>query len=195
MKKKTEISELNNDSLLWVVNNANKYDIASIREVVDELNKRGIEYKKIDSYSIRLTNAEKATPAFLLRFIEYVIDSIIITAIYFVLYSLLLRIDSYILFYYLMEISAFGIPFCYYFLLESFWGRTFGKLLSGLKVVDIDGNKPSIGSIAIRSLCRLIPIEPFSFFYNQWVVGPRMAGHWHDNLSKTYVVSIKKLSK
>ena len=194
MKKRADISELNNDALLWVINNASKFDIASIREVVEELNKREIEHN-INTDSIRLTSAEKATPSLLLRFIEYVIDSIIVTTIYLVLYFLLLRIDSFILFYFLMEVLVIGIPFCYYFLLESFLGRTFGKLLLGLKVVDIDGNKPSIGSIAIRSLCRLIPIEPFSFFYNQWIVGPRMAGHWHDNISKTYVVSIKKLSK
>lgn len=191
MKERADISELNNDALLWVVNNASKFDIASIREAVEELNKRGIEHK-IKSDSIRLTNAEKATPSFFLRFLEYAIDSIIVTIVCIALIEFLLQnIESY----FLMETFSVGIPFCYYFLLESIWGRTLGKLLLGLKVVDIDGKKPTVGAIAIRSLCRFIPIEPFSFLYNQWVVGPRMAGHWHDNISKTYVASIKKLSK
>ena len=69
----------------------------------------------------------------------------------------------------------------YYFFMESATGQTLGKMVTGTKVVDENGNKPALGSIFVRCLCRLIPFEQFSFF------GPKTIG-WHDSLSKTYVV-------
>lgn len=72
----------------------------------------------------------------------------------------------------------------FYFILESTSQRTIGKLITQTKVVLENGEKPSIETIIIRSLCRVIPFEPFSFFGNI----PR---GWHDTISKTYVVDIK----
>lgn len=72
--------------------------------------------------------------------------------------------------------------FCYYVLFEGIWGRTPGKFVCGTVVVSKDGTKPTLGRIALRTVCRLIPFEPFSFF------GER---GWHDSLSDTYVVSAR----
>jgi uncharacterized RDD family membrane protein YckC len=72
----------------------------------------------------------------------------------------------------------------FYFILESTSQRTIGKLITQTKVVLENGEKPSLETIIIRSLCRIIPFEPFSFFGNI----PR---GWHDTISKTYVVDIK----
>jgi len=69
----------------------------------------------------------------------------------------------------------------YYFFLESAFGKSVGKMITGTKVVNAWGEQPDLGSIALRSVCRLIPFEAFSFF------GPKTIG-WHDSLSKTYVV-------
>ncbi len=71
-----------------------------------------------------------------------------------------------------------------YFILESISQRTIGKLITQTKVVLENGEKPPPETIIIRSLCRVIPFEPFSFLGNI----PR---GWHDTLSKTYVVDIK----
>lgn len=74
----------------------------------------------------------------------------------------------------------------YYNVFEIFFGTTIGKLFTKTVVVDIYGEKPNANAILIRSLCRLIPFEVFSFF------GTPCVG-WHDSLSKTYVVNKEEL--
>ncbi|MBK9490844.1 MAG: RDD family protein [Haliscomenobacter sp.] len=70
----------------------------------------------------------------------------------------------------------------YYWLLESRWGITVGKFITGCKLVDENYQNPSIDTVFIRTICRLIP-SPW------WLDRPM-----HDQLSKTFVVSRKKLS-
>jgi uncharacterized RDD family membrane protein YckC len=74
----------------------------------------------------------------------------------------------------------------YYNVFEIFFGTTIGKLFTKTVVVDVYGEKPNTNAILIRSLCRLIPFEMFSFF------GTPCIG-WHDSLSKTYVVNKEEL--
>ncbi len=74
----------------------------------------------------------------------------------------------------------------YYFSLESLFGRTIGKVVTGSIVVDENGIKPGFKIICIRTLCRLIPFEAFSFL-------SKSARFWHDSFSKTYVVEKKDL--
>ena len=71
--------------------------------------------------------------------------------------------------------------FFYYFILESLFGKTLGKVLTRTRVVDSCGDRPASNRIAARTISRLIPFEPFSFFGKE----PR---GWHDSLSKTWVV-------
>lgn len=84
-------------------------------------------------------------------------------------------------FNFLIAIVAFIL---YYTLSEFIAGRTVGKLITGTKVVDENGNKPSFRTALIRTLCRLIPFEAFSFF------GDEPIG-WHDTFSKTRVINKK----
>jgi uncharacterized RDD family membrane protein YckC len=55
-------------------------------------------------------------------------------------------------------------------------------------VVKKDGSKPDIKTLVIRTLCRFIPFEPFSF------LGATPRG-WHDTYSDTYVIKKKKLAQ
>jgi len=79
-----------------------------------------------------------------------------------------------------------GIPvlLAYYFVLEATTSKTLGKLITGTKVVNEDGGKPTVGQIAGRTFCRLIPFEAFSFF------GTPTRG-WHDRIPKTFVVKTR----
>lgn len=79
------------------------------------------------------------------------------------------------------NIVAYLLIFGYYSLFEIFSQRTLGKIITGTKVVTIDGRKPSAGDILLRTLCRFVPFEAFSFF------GDVNKG-WHDKWSKTMVV-------
>ncbi|MGO4904687.1 RDD family protein [Flavobacterium sp. W20_MBD1_R3] len=81
-----------------------------------------------------------------------------------------------------VESFFFGlvILFLYYLITEMYFSRTFGKYFTKTMVVKHDGSRPNMKSIMIRTLCRLIPFEPFSF-----ITAER---GWHDTLSVTYVV-------
>jgi uncharacterized RDD family membrane protein YckC len=80
-----------------------------------------------------------------------------------------------------------GTLLVYYMFFEGLFGRTPGKWIIGTKTVDLNGNAPSLGVVFIRSICRFVPFEPFSFFGNE-------PNGWHDRWSKTRVVSTRKLA-
>jgi uncharacterized RDD family membrane protein YckC len=85
-----------------------------------------------------------------------------------------------------LYLSVFAIYVGYFFLCELiFKGRTIGKLLTGTKVVNEDGSDPTAKTYFLRSLCRIVPFEPFSAF------GVRP---WHDRWTGTYVIDVKKTS-
>jgi len=71
-------------------------------------------------------------------------------------------------------------------LTEIFLSRTLAKFVTGTIVVMQDGSRPDRDTIMIRSVCRLIPFDHFSF------LGTPSRG-WHDSLSNTYVVNKKML--
>ncbi|WP_293891324.1 RDD family protein [Flavobacterium sp.] len=74
------------------------------------------------------------------------------------------------------------IALFYYNVFEIFFARTVGKFITQTIVVDENGEKPNHEQILVRTLCRLIPFEIFSF------LGMPCRG-WHDSISKTYVVN------
>lgn len=63
-------------------------------------------------------------------------------------------------------------------------GRTIGKFITGTKVVNEDGEKPSTGQVFARTFSRMVPFEPFSFL-------GVMGRGWHDTWSKTYVIECR----
>lgn len=69
----------------------------------------------------------------------------------------------------------------YFFLFETFTGKTLGKLITRTKVLNLLDEKPSAGQILIRTLCRFIPFDVFSYLSSKPI-------GWHDSISKTYVV-------
>lgn len=77
-----------------------------------------------------------------------------------------------------------GVRSVYYLACEATMGRTVGKFVTGTRVVDVSGGKPTFGQIVIRTLCRLVPFEPFSFLFGDPV-------GWHDSWSKTRVILVR----
>lgn len=78
------------------------------------------------------------------------------------------------------------ISFLYYFLTEMYFSRTLAKLITKTVVVKKDGLKPSNKCIFLRTICRFIPFDFFTFF-------DAIPRGWHDKISNTYVVSKKEL--
>lgn len=73
----------------------------------------------------------------------------------------------------------------YYWVLESFTGRTLGKFITGTAVLNDKGKTPSNKELLVRTLTRLIPFEQFTFLSTE-------RKGLHDTLSGTYVVKIQK---
>jgi uncharacterized RDD family membrane protein YckC len=69
--------------------------------------------------------------------------------------------------------------FSYYFLFEYFFSKTPGKFLTKTIVINSYGQKASAKLIFIRSICRIIPIDNFSFLFGSGL---------HDTISHTQVV-------
>jgi uncharacterized RDD family membrane protein YckC len=58
---------------------------------------------------------------------------------------------------------SFFVLLAYYLGLEWRFGATLGKLICQLRVVDIDGKRPSFQQVGIRTLLRLIEVNPMVF--------------------------------
>ena len=54
------------------------------------------------------------------------------------------------------SLLAAGVVLAYYIVLEGWFGRTAGKLVTGIRVVDDNGNRPGFVSALVRTLLRLI---------------------------------------
>ena len=76
-----------------------------------------------------------------------------------------------------LNIALFCFIFLYYFTSELLFGQTIGKIPDN-SFVYYKGNR--LKAIFIRTLCRFIPFEPFSFLFSK--------KGWHDKLSNTSVV-------
>ena len=76
---------------------------------------------------------------------------------------------------------TYSILFLYYTILEGLTGKTVGKMITGTKVVDDNGNMINFNMAMKRSLCRFIPFEGFSFLSKNPI-------GWHDSIPKTYVI-------
>jgi uncharacterized RDD family membrane protein YckC len=87
-------------------------------------------------------------------------------------------------------------PILYFPVLEGVWGRTIGKLITGTVVVDISGNPPGIWKAVLRTLVRIVEINPLA-------AGGVIAGiavcmsqnrqRLGDMLAHTFVVRVKDL--
>lgn len=77
--------------------------------------------------------------------------------------------------------------FAYYASMEVIFGATPGKLVTGTRVVMEDGSRAGLGRIALRTLCRFIPFEAFTFLTRR---GRAPVG-LHDRLSKTRVILVR----
>ena len=136
MRNKTD------DELLQIIEvDARDYTQSAREAVVAVLNERGISYTvgsrspqepQYDYYAEQYYESKN-------RFLEYLIDyAIILLLVYVVsIFATIMGLE--------INISIISLPtiFLYYYLMESKSGKTVGKLLLGLRVVDIDGNQPT----------------------------------------------------
>ena len=89
------------------------------------------------------------------------IDLLVLTALFFVptLAARSLGVFDQQATNYLIIGSLF-ICALYFPLLEGLWGRSIGKFVSGLRVVDKNGRAPGLGRALVRTVFRLIEVNP-----------------------------------
>ncbi len=117
---------------------------------------------------------------FWIRFGAAIIDIIIVWLFFGVLSSLA----------YILPVSIILLvgPLLYYWLFTGLRGQTLGKMLVGIKVVDVQGNRPGLTSAALREILgKLVSAIVFylGFF---WIAWDRQKQGWHDKIAITYVV-------
>lgn len=118
------------------------------------------------------------------RFANYLIDLVVTTIFQYSLMALFFAIPESEVGESLGMVVYFLMRPIYYVICEAGFGKTLGKLATSTRVVNIHGEKPTFQQIFVRSLCRLIPFEPFSAFNSNKIM-------WHDSLSKTYLINEK----
>ncbi len=111
------------------------------------------------------------------RLANYLIDRI---GSYVVAFILILILGGDSNFTWLVGIIILG---GYHLFFEGIWHATPGKWITKTKVVKIDGTPLTFAAILLRTLCRIIPFEPFSFLF-----GGGYPRGWHDSLTGTAVV-------
>ncbi|NES20951.1 MAG: RDD family protein [Symploca sp. SIO3E6] len=80
------------------------------------------------------------------------------------------------------QLIAYCILFVYYLVSEAIWSKTPAKFITKTKVVNNQGEKPSLHMILRRTIIRFIPFEAFS------LLGSKHPRGWHDKWSNTKVV-------
>jgi len=127
------------------------------------------------------------------RFLNYLLDLVFIMIFIFAFYLIFLIILTIVapsivsdieegnkLFQYLV---SFIVSMIYYTSFEAATGRSIAKYITKTKVVTEIGEKPNFKIIVVRSLCRFIPLDAFSFLFND-------GSGWHDTISNTKVINV-----
>lgn len=117
----------------------------------------------------------------LVRFINFVIDTILYTILIVVLIIVLNNnVDQQ----YIKWISVV-IYFLYYFLFEYFLKQTPGKIITKTSVVSLTQNKNSgFLQIFLRTIMRFIPLDIISYLFSY--------RGFHDRISKTSITSYSR---
>jgi len=114
-----------------------------------------------------------------LRLINFLVDTVIyfaILLIFLMVFKNIIRQDN-------IKWISILIYFLYYFLFEYFIGQTFGKIITGSKVISLQENKKYyFFQVFLRSLMRFIPIDVLSYLFSYRGM--------HDWVSKTTIIKL-----
>ena len=188
-----EVMRKHSDDELLEILNVKRSDYApdAIAAVEEVLKERGVSYeKKPDEVFVpenRTPTIETIKASSAKRLLGHIIDVAFIIFITKMIFALATMDGS--------TINGLGIGlaynvfyFLYFFVAESVIsnGKTIGKWLLRMRVVNEKGECPAMSKMGLRTLCRFIPFDALSFLWG---------GNWHDSISGTYVVSDKGLER
>lgn len=130
---------------------------------------------------IKITNPEALKVNRKTRFFHFVVDLFLAYAFSFLVGYLFgiyqlgnIVVDNQFLF-------GTIVIFVFYFFQEYFFGKTVGKFITKTHVVNKTGNKPSLISLVVRTISRLIPFDAITYLSKE-------KRGLHDIISTTYVI-------
>jgi uncharacterized RDD family membrane protein YckC len=127
----------------------------------------------LDDLDVHLVRASAG-----IRFANHIIDLVSFAAI-FVIFAVMSPVFLAVLVIPYMSAVLYAM---YISVLETAMnGKTFGKLVTGTRAVQIDGRRITPGIAFKRGFSRIVPFEAFSALGSE-------ANPWHDRWTDTYVV-------
>jgi len=118
------------------------------------------------------------------RFLNSFIDGIIMYVLFFIFLLIIGTSGSAFNISGGIRFAIYPIMFAYYVIMEGTTGKTIGKFITRTKVITDDGEQPTMKTALLRTLCRFIPFDAFSF------LGTPGKG-WHDKFANSRVVNDK----
>ncbi|HSX09431.1 MAG TPA: RDD family protein [Candidatus Saccharimonadales bacterium] len=121
------------------------------------------------------------------RYLNFLIDLLFqlvilyfLTFVYIIILHKIPQINFVSFIYY--SILNFVIFILYYTLSEGLWGKSPAKFITHTRVIRESGQPLTLYITLLRTLCRCIPFDTFSFLFSKNPQG------WHDSLPKTIVI-------
>jgi len=128
---------------------------------------------------------------FWIRFAAYIIDTIIIQAVAYFFFFLLRTETIEYRYSYVFATFWLPLPWLYYWLFTGLKGQTPGKMAVGIKVVNVQGDKPGLGLAALREILgKLVSTIAFCLGY-LWIALDEQKQGWHDKIASTHVVKVE----
>ncbi|HYG02136.1 MAG TPA: RDD family protein [Chryseosolibacter sp.] len=87
------------------------------------------------------------------------------------------------------SVFAFTLFYCYGTSLEHFYQVTLGKLIMKLKVVGIDGQRPSMFNSFYRNFGKIVSMIPFFYGFLR-ILAPHHRQAIHDELGRCVVIDV-----
>ncbi|GEP49609.1 hypothetical protein FNO01nite_02810 [Flavobacterium noncentrifugens] len=183
------MADKTNEELIEIVTvDKNKYQAEALEAAIAEISFRNIDTVKMEAVAKKFTKAKAESDSLeavwassATRFANCVIDSVIFFFVFFFFVNMITffrfsGLGNGIVSWTLL----FGWPFFYYGFMEYHFQKTFAKMMTRTTVLMTDGTKPSKKDIFIRTICRLIPFDNFSYLFAK--------SGFHDKFSNTIVV-------
>ena len=184
------MSKKTNEELIKIVTtDCSKYQLLAIESATKEIELRKIDttkfqeiVEKVNSENQKQNELENNTVSSGIRFIHFVVDSIIVFILYlliggFFLFAFNLNANSNYLIFLFFILTSFIL---YYTLMEFKFQKTIAKFITKTIVVTSDGEKATLNEIFIRTICRCIPFDRISFLFTK--------NGFHDRISNTKVI-------
>lgn len=189
------MSNRTDEELIKIVTvDRNDYQTEAVEAAEKELKTRNIDAIKIESVKQDIEEKETKDKEFessivssWTRLIHTVVDffgffilTFILSSILQLLYNPSDKLTINFVGYTLLLVSFI----LYFVFMEYKFQKTIGKFITKTKVVMTDGRRPELNEIFIRTICRLIPLDNFSYLFTK--------NGFHDRFSDTTVIKEQK---